>query len=221
MKKREAFSQPRFVLAEGVEDAAVIRALIDKRNLRPFDVSPTIDLGAQQGNTAFENAISVCEPLTGFLGVSEVVLISDNDSDPAASFAAISAQVGRARQSGALNRGWGSPQAPTVKAAGDPSLSVWMWPSEGGVGCLETLLWQVVSRRYPAEAQCVEDACVCSGAINWSVSKLDKARIRCFISLKCRKNPAATLATLWRDHPELIPLDEFEFDRVADFLNGI
>jgi hypothetical protein len=222
MPKREEFRQTRFVLGEGYEDASFVRALVAARGGHlSFDVSPTIDIGEVGGDSGFENAVIRCEPITGFTEVSDVVILSDNDDDPAASFANVCDQIENARNNGDLARNWGQATTPVNKTAGDPSMSIWMWPSDGQNGCLETLLWQVVQNTQAKNAACVDAALQCSGADKWPTSKLDKARIRCFLSLVCRKNPGITLGTLWRDAPNLIPLNRNEFDPFYDFLCGI
>jgi hypothetical protein len=124
--------------------------------------------------------------MTGFKAVRDVVIISDND-DPTMSFADICAQIERARAEGNLTRNWGAPAVPGVKAIGEPSVSVWMWPASelAEAGCLETLLWRYIKNNHTDYAACVEDACRCTKINNlWPKSKLDKAKVRCFLSLE-------------------------------------
>ncbi len=223
MPKREGFEQSRFILGEGAEDAQFARALIKGRNLlSAFDVSPNVDLASVGGNSGFETAITACEPITGFTAVTEVVLLADNDDDPNASFTAVCDQITDARSTGNVSRNWGVPSAPVIKAPGDPSVSIWMWPSPGQPGCLETLLWQVILTKYPKEAKCVDSACRCAGTSAWrSVSKLDKARVRCFVALVYKRNPAIALSLLWRDCPKLVPVTDRSFKPFSDFLRAI
>jgi hypothetical protein len=76
-------------------------------------------------------------------------------------------------------------------------------------------------RGNSANVACVEAACRCSGADRWSTSKLDKARVRLFLSLVCRKNPAVSFNNLWREFPSLIPMNQSAFTLVANFLRAI
>jgi len=221
MPKRAAFTKVRFILAEGAEDAQFARELIATRNLGDFDVSPTIDIGNKAGNSGFEEAVIACEPLTGFTAMTDVVILADNDDDPSASFNRVVDQIRKARADGNLTRNWGAASQSGIKAAGDPSVTIWMWPGAGQTGCLESLLWQVIEAKHPKEAKCVADAVSCSGADHWPISKLDKARVRCFVSLVCRRNPGIALANLWRDHPDLIPLNHPLFNPFGAFLAGI
>jgi hypothetical protein len=190
MPKREGFTKPKFILCEGYEDASFTSALIKKASLPPFDVSPNIDMRlASGGGSGFRAAIMACEPLEGFSEVHDVVILSDNDIDPARSFAAVSKQIETARHAGDISRNWGAPTEVATKAPGDPSVSIWMWPAPGQPGCLETLLWQAIQTqsKYATEIACVEAACTCAGADQWSISKLDKARLRCSLLLFIRE----------------------------------
>lgn len=219
--RRGPFVTSRFILGEGTEDAEFTRALIRTRQLSSCDVSPNIDIGKVGGNSGFRPSIIAVEPMTGFSSVSRVVLLADNDDNPKASFTAICEQIERSRRAKEVGRRWGTPKKPVDVAPGDPSLSIWMWPQPGQPGCLETLLWSVISAEQPSRATCVEEACQCAGADAWPVSKRDKARLRCFISIVCRANPALSLSNLWRDAPDLIPLTHSAFDEYANFLTKL
>jgi hypothetical protein len=224
MPKREGFKKPKFILCEGYEDASFTRALIKKVSLPPFDVSPNIDMPlASGGGAGFGAAIMACEPLEGFAEVENVVILSDNDDDPESSFAAVRKQIEAARRAGDISRNWGAPTQVATKAAGDPSVSIWMWPAPGQPGCLETLLWQGLQTqsKYATEIACVEAACACAGADQWSISKLDKARLRCFLALVYKRNPAIGLGNLFQDSKQPIPLANRVFKPFADFLRAI
>jgi hypothetical protein len=221
MPRRGEITHPRFILAEGHEDAAFIRNLIKVRRLQDFNVSPNIDIGLIGGNSGFEAAIGACEPLTGFTAVKEVVFLADNDDSPSDSFASVCGQLEGARKAGTITRNWGIPTQPATKAAGDPTVSVWMWPSPGQIGCFETVCWDVITDKYPDDAKCVDAACACAATDQWPKAKLDKARVRCFLSLKCRINPGVGLGNLWTQFPGLIPATHKAFRPISRFLGAI
>jgi hypothetical protein len=79
----------------------------------------------------------------------------------------------------------------------------------------------VIEQAHPGDAQCALQACVCSGADNWPASKYQKALVRCFISIKCRKNPAVSLSNLWRDFDDMVPVDHDAFKPFSDFLASV
>ncbi len=96
-----------------------------------------------------------------------------------------------------------------------------MWPEPGVKGCFETVLWEIVERKYPAKAKCVAKAFDCAAVKDWTISKLDKGKIRSFISMEYKKNPAIALSLLWRDAPEIFPVADRAFKPISDFLIAI
>jgi|SRR5579875_154703 len=100
MPSRTQFSNKRIIICEGEEDAAFIRALIKINNLAPFDISPIRDIGNVGGNTGFKNAILAADAINGFEKVTDVVIVADNDDDPATSFKSVIEQIRNAKQSG-------------------------------------------------------------------------------------------------------------------------
>jgi hypothetical protein len=164
--KREAFAQTRFILCEGFEDSALARALTDfsPRKLTRSDVSPNNDVGSVSGNTEFEKAIIGAEITRGFEKVQHVVVVADNDDNPIDSFNQVTLQLKKAKDEGSVKRDWAIPAQPGVKTAGDPSVTIWMWPSIGQPGCLESLLWKIIETEYQPISLCVEAALQCSGA---------------------------------------------------------
>lgn len=214
------FTHPRLIITEGIEDTAFLRALIKSRKIKEFNVYPNIDVGREEGNSAFKSSAIACLAITGFDAVNDILLVADNDGDPKKSFSEICAQIEAARTEGPLTRNWGKMTAVNTKATADPSLGCWLWPEINKVGCLETLLWQCIEKNHAKEAKCVEQALACSGANAWPQNKIDKAKMRCFFSIKCKKNPTVNLSLLWRDCPEIIPLEDKIFDPISDFLSA-
>lgn len=221
MPRRSEFKHSKLILGEGIEDASFARAFIAARGLREAEVDSVQDLGGVGGNSAFEKTIAACEPIPGFNNVLDVVILADNDANPAESFENVRRQIENARNGDSMSRRWGDATAVAVKAAGDPSASIWMWPAPGEMGCLETLIWPIIEDTHPRESACVDAAFACATSDGWPHSKLHKAKVRCFISLIWRRNPALTLNLLWRDAPDLIPLNHSSLDDFERFLNAV
>jgi hypothetical protein len=221
----DEFTETRIIIGEGYEDAIFASQIIrtPARLLPHFDVWANEDLGKIGGNSGFRKSAAAADIKRNFPLVTDVVILADNDEDPQASFASVCSQIRNAKQNGQLKRNWAIPTAPATKQAGDPSVSVWMFPAPGQAGCLETLLWTAIQnqRGNTANVACVEAALRCTGANQWPKSKQDKARVRAFLSLVCRDNPSATFNNLWRDFPDLIPMNQAAFTPVADFLRAI
>lgn len=225
MRGRQEFAQKRLIIAEGYDDAVFVTQLIrtPARRLPPFDIWANEELGSVGGNTGFTRAIMAADMKRNFDNVDDVVILADNDVDPNKSFISICNQIKNAKSTGNLSKKWAVPATPGVKMTGDPSVSIWMFPSAGQQGCLETLLWQAIRNQngHAANVACVEAACRCSGADKWPLSKLDKAKVRVFLSLVCQDNPAVSFHNLWRDFPSLIPMNQSAFTPFADFLRAI
>ena len=115
--RRGPFTETRFALCEGYEDSALIRGLIGtpSRHLNSFDVSPIPDLADAAGSGGFENAIIGSDAIRGFEKVTSVIIIADNDDDPAKSFAAVRAQLERAKNNGNLQHDWAVPNQAGIK----------------------------------------------------------------------------------------------------------
>lgn len=221
--RRGRFTELRFILCEGFEDAALARGLIGttSRHLPAFDVSPIPDLAGAAGKEGFEHAFIGSDAISGFENIVDVIVVADNDSNAPKSFNAVRTQLIKAKDEGNLKHNWAIPDYPGVRTIGQPSVSIWMWPAPGDVGCLETVLWSLIQAKYPNEAACVEAAIKCSGANAWPIGKLDKAKVRCFISIVCKRNPAITLGNIWRDLPMIFPLTSSAFNQFSKFLAAI
>jgi hypothetical protein len=173
------------------------------------------------GKEGFEAAFIGSDAIRSFENIVDVIVVADNDSHPLKSFNAVRAQLLKAKDEGNLKHNWAIPDHSGVRALGQPSVSIWMWPAPGDNGCLETVLWDLIQAKYPDEAACVEAAMKCSGANAWSIGKLDKAKVRCFISVACKRNPAITLGNIWRDLPAIFPLTSSVFNQFSRFLAAI
>jgi hypothetical protein len=226
MAKPDRFAETRIIIAEGYDDAIFVDQLIrtPARHLPRFDIWANVELGSIGGNTGFTRSIMAADIKRDFHLVTDVLILADNEQTPTTSFRSICDQIRNARQNGNLKRDWAIPTQPASKEVGDPSVSVWMFPSAGAPGCLETLLWQAIENQggHTANVACVNAACHCSGADQWpNKSKLAKAKVRCFLSLVCKDNPAVGFNDLWRDFPHLIPMNQAAFTPIADFLRSI
>lgn len=221
MAKPDEFSETRVIIAEGYEDAVFVEQLIRTRarRLSSFDVWSNEELGKVGGNSGFVRSVAAADIKRGFSAVTDVIFLADNDDLAATSFDNVCTQIRVAKKV----RNWAIPPPGETKQAGDPSVAIWMFPAPGEEGCLETLLWTAITsqRQHAANVACVEAACRCSGADQWSRSKLDKARVRAFLSLVCKKNPSVSFQNLWRDFPNLIPMGHSAFTPIADFLRSI
>jgi len=140
--RRGPFTESRFILCEGFEDAALARGLIGttSRHLPAFDVSPIPDLADAAGKEGFGDAFIGSDAVRGFENIVDVIVVADNDSDALKSFNAVRDLLIKAKNEGNLKHDWAIPHHAGVRAIGHPSVSIWMWPTPGDEGCLETVL---------------------------------------------------------------------------------
>ena len=61
----------------------------------------------------------------------------------------------------------------------------------------------------------------CARIGKWPLSKLDKARVRCFIALALRQSPAVSVSRLWNHYPNLIRIRSAQFTPFLKFLETI
>lgn len=216
---KEEFSFSKVILVEGVEDAAFLRKLAKYKGLN-FDIRVNEDIGGIAGIAGFRKSFGACEVIRGFTNVSDVILVGDNDNDAIKSFNEIKAQLDDAKKSDELDRKWATPQQVAIKEEGDPNVAIWMWPDEKQVGCLETLLWNVIKSEYPNHSNCIEKAYKCVGVERDNLNYRYKGFVRCFL-LFVEKKPIVSLAKMWADYPNLIPIDHEEFDPICKFLESI
>src|ERR1700730_7667582 len=102
--RRGPFTESRFILCEGFEDAALARGLIrtTSRRLPAFDVSPIPDLADAAGKEGFEAAFIGSDAIRGFENIGDVIVVADNDSDALKSFNGVRAQLLKAKDEGNL-----------------------------------------------------------------------------------------------------------------------
>jgi hypothetical protein len=219
--KRENFTLRRFILTEGFEDSAFATAVLLLRNPRlpEMEVDSVDNIGDYKGKDGFEDAIVAATGKRGFRAITDVILLADNDENPDASFNHILNQIQRANARG-IQKSWAVPNAPGERASGDPSVSIWMWPEPGTPGCMETLLWRVITKKHAAKAKCIEQATSCMEANNWPIQKQDKAKVRAFLALHNRRSPLVRFDVLWRDYSDILPIDRVEFNAFAAFLRS-
>jgi hypothetical protein len=210
---QESISSSRVLLCEGSGDKNFFQELIRLRNLPGFYVTHPRDKIDAGGRSGFAQRLRGLRLQPGFEGVRGLVVASDNDRDPNASFEQVRTLIHDAE--------FKAPNHPYVVAAGDPVVSVMMVPAGNEAGQLETLCLRAIHDAWPEQFQCAESYAECAGISAWSVGKRERAKLRALVSHICKKDPNSSLTHLWHDSRELvIPLDNPCFDSIANFLGG-
>jgi hypothetical protein len=205
------------ILGEGGADEAFLRCLIKSRNLGNFEYRiPDQEKKQCWGKDGFNTRLLALVTESGILQRASVIIVADNDSDPATAFKDIQKQIASA--------GLKPPDAvqnTTVATEDFPALSVLMIPSAAEKGCLENLLLTAGAEKYKDQLKCVDDFVGCVQAANWEVSDLAKLKMRCLLSAIYETNPCISLTVaLQKNGADLFPLDNAIFQPIADFLKS-
>lgn len=221
------FTERHIVLCEGPHDVHFLQSLIATRNLPSFQLACPKDLydnpieGEGGGRDKFTEYLNGAVATTGFDKVEAILIVSDNDADPARSFTCIQELIGSADPIDGFvtpPKKFQAPTSPLTATVGVPKIAVMMLPWTNIPGALETLCLQAAVRASPKIAACVDEFAKCSDIKAWSQSKQDKMRLRSLIASQNNKNPDLSLAWLWNKNSGLIPLTDPVFDQIANFL---
>ena len=208
-------STPWIILSEGDEDAAFFKNLIKVRAIPNMEIKKRPN--NLEGNTVFRQWLMGLKPGTGYDKHSGILIVGDNDNDPATSFRKIKRQIEEAD-------GYGVPSAPRQVAPAQnnlPPVAVLMIPWDDKIGALETLCLTAGFTQRPQLEACVTRFVKCVKATKWDISKLSKLRMRCFLSAACPGDPNTGLKFAWTGDQrpsDLIPLDNPCFDQIAKYL---
>lgn len=217
-----AITNKYVLLCEGAHDAEFFKALIDDRNLPGFTIAScgfATRLDGKDGISHLTGALEGITTLAGFEQVEAVLIVADNDSDGAATFAEIVDMVGAAEVS--PGQPYIPPTAPLVKGAGVPSVVVMMLPWTDVNGALDTLCLAAAENQrhllsgpvhaFAAAAQ-VDDA------HGWPITKQHKMKLRSLISAAHAADPYISPAYVWKHGTDLVPVSDASFNQIADFI---
>lgn len=208
---------PCLIIGEGSHDEAFLRHLLQDRDIQGYQVGfPEPPDQNSPGRGGFGSVLSGLRVRLDFKKIRVVVLVSDNDENPATSFNEIKAQITEAGS-------FSVPIQPleVVLTADHPDLVAFMLPSTGQIGCLETLCLPAALDGWPTLRTCIEEYSRCVNIATWPKSKQSKMQLRCLFSAACIKDPNTSLAHAWSRNPPLIPLGHNSFDQLAEFLRTI
>jgi len=206
--------EPRLILCEGQGDAQFIKHLIKERNLPGFDVhfphEPYTETGGVNG---FKEMLEALSLFHGFRTLKGILILSDNDDNPANAFLSLSEVISSAE-------GYKAPSQPleVVRTDGVPPLVVVMLPWRDQPGNIETLCLISSYDSYPPIRACLDEYVTCTGVNTWGLTKQSKMKMRCMLSSTCNSDPNTSLVYAWSRGENLIPLNHRCFDQIADFL---
>jgi len=206
--------EPRLILCEGLADASFIRNLIKERNLPPFDIHcPAEPYTTTGGVNGFKEMLEAFSLFQGFRTLKGILILSDNDDNPANAFCSVSKQISSAE-------GYKAPSQPlaVVRTDSVPPLVVVMLPWRDQPGNIEQLCLISSYESYPNIKACLDEYVTCTGVNLWGLTKQLKMKMRCMLSSTCSSDPNTSLVYAWSRGENLIPLNHGCFDQIADFL---
>ena len=218
------YTKPSHILCEGVSDANFIAKLMEYHGID----ATTWDIAYPQkeseqfpgvyqstGVSGYKAHLEGLETIGQAKRISRLLVLADNDTDPAASFKGIRTQMKGAD--------FDSPKtAGEVMVANGRATAILMLPGNGDPGCLESLLLNAVLAARPELQRCVDDHCQCCSPnfAEWSISKQAKSRLHSLISGCCDSEPASALAYVWGKRGNPIPIESPAFNWIADFIRS-
>lgn len=217
----------RMIVCEGVSDAAFVRPLLIARQLDGYEVRYTGEASPSgtSGIDMFRAFFEALPAIEGFYDLKHIVVVGDCDEDPNAHRNYIRQQIGDAVLDAIPPATLAVPAAANVPnnhqpSPGSPAVHLFMLPADGEQGCLESLCLAAATAVAKDVRDCVDALADCSGASQWSASKVAKMKLQALLSSTHKRNPALPLYRVWIEHgaDQRIPLSDSVFDPLAEFL---
>lgn len=210
--------RPWLILCEGETDKRFLDRLITNRGIEnSFQVRFPHRGGKDKraGRSRFGPWLGVAYENQDFRNnVRAVLVVSDNDTDPAVSLTEV-------RDSLKESDGFPIPDnaREIARKDGFPPLAVLMIPN-GSPGGLETVCVSAAYSRFPIKGP-VDTFMNSTAAAGWSAGKQSKMQLQSIIAATCATRPDAGFSGHWWENEQYhIPLDHQAFDDIANFLSG-
>jgi len=203
------------ILCEGPHDQAMFRALSKHMGLDGIQTTNPIDLGTNKsGVDALPIAIATIASNTPVLALPGFLVVTDNDRNPASRIKWLKSALGQPTLPN--GKKFPVPKAAFEIKSGTPSVAIVTMPGKGKHGDLETLLLSAARKCCSTEKlECVDKLIKCAKI---DKGKLSKSELRAILMCRYSKNPEISFALVWRDCPEVIPIDDGVFSEIAEFL---
>ncbi len=205
-------TRPVQLIGEGDTDAEFVQSLTVAHS-----VDDVFDFHAAGGKHGFEAKLRALQQLRGWRDVKAVVIVSDNDDDPATALA------DRRKQAGRALAGVAWPEQSWTLADGSPAVSFVMLPGPNETGCLETLLREIAWRTSDGDAgrECVEEFARCTGVNDWSPSEQAKMRWHALVAGLNRADPGQATRYLLQKRGDVFDFQHPRLQGLAAFLRSV
>ncbi len=210
------FEKPWVLLCEGEADKQFFDKLIEARDIpRNFFIQFPDRQGGTVGRSKFGNWLALHRDTSENFNnnVKAILIVSDNDDNPATSFDEVKSEL--------MKAGFPVPQAEqrVARESGFPAVVVLMIPI-GRLGNLETLCLSAAETRWHL-TNALDVFVLATPAHTWGISKQSKMRLQTTLAATCHQKPDTSFAQHWRQHCDYhIPLNHSCFDSIVTFLNN-
>jgi len=208
--------RPYVLLCEGVGDLRFYKRLFEAKGIgADFTVRvPVINGKYAGGRPQFGRYLSSISVDQAFIdNVKAILIVSDNDTDPAVSFAEVQKQIRQAKT-------FAVPTTErTVARTNDPPAVVILMLPIGAAGNLETLCLTAAYSKWPALKPHLDTLVTNTPPNGWTVGKQGKMRMQTMLAATNHKQPDTGFAGHWDQPDEFrVPLDHACFDSLVTFL---
>jgi hypothetical protein len=123
---KTAFIENRIIICEGAHDRAFFRELVDWGQLPPCQILCSFDYTHAPGRSGFKDLLASIRSWDGFDRLSDIVIATDSDSDPIASFQEVAQLITDvpAPSPPDAPHVYPVPRGPHTKAPGAPAITV-------------------------------------------------------------------------------------------------
>ncbi|MGO9087095.1 MAG: DUF3226 domain-containing protein [Terriglobales bacterium] len=206
-------TSPYVIVCEGLADAGFVSALLVHRKISGYEVGcPSQKIRGGQGK---DKIVKYLEALAADpKGLQGVLVVVDTDSSASRIFK----QMVRAFES--VDPLLPIPKKPFTVEGTSPRSAIFLMPGKGKKGTLEHLLLEAVFKKSPKLKKCLNSFEQCTGKLkSWPQNKKAKARTTMLTAAHCKGNPASSLAWIWAEKGNPVPIGSSCFDSLSTFLS--
>jgi hypothetical protein len=213
----DVLPRPFFIVTEGMGDARFVDKLLIFKGITNCSIGcPSTASAMGMGKDAFPKYFSAIQaamtraesvPLRGLL------VIADANGNADQSFDAIVTALQTAT--------FPVPNHPFTISGNEFKVAVYLVPGEGETGTLEHLLLKAVFQKTPGLEKCLEDFSRCTGGLRSTKPNTEaKMRMSALAAAFCSGKPWCSLANMWSDNDNPVPIDSSHFDHLANFVTN-
>lgn len=205
-------TKPFVVVCEGLADAGFISALLVHKGITDYEVGcPSPKIGGGQGKDKIGKYLEALAANPS--GLRGILVVVDTDGSAPKIFK----QMAKALQS--VHPLVPVPTKPFTVTGNDPRSAVLLIPKKGKKGTLEHLLLEAVFGKKPRLRLCLDAFEKCVGKVRtWPANKQAKMRMTALTACHCKNNPASSVAWIWADKGNPVPINSPAFSDISDFL---